>query len=80
MEGGEEMKYIRIRSYYPDGTFTSCEHLYNESNQQKALERFRKDYPEHDECIIVAEDYDSDAEENKEHFRICKECVCVHFF
>ena len=72
------MKCIRIRSYYPDGSFTSCEHIYLESDQQKALERFRKEYPEHDCCIVVAEDYDPD--ENPEHYRMCKECGCVHFF
>ena len=74
------MNCIRVRSYYPDGTFTSCEHIYIESDQQKALERFRKEYPEHEKCILVAEYYDSEAEENKEHFRICRECGCVHFF
>lgn len=72
------MMYIRIKSYYPNGKFTTCEQLYPGTNQVKALERFRHDYPEHKGCILVAETYDADAPENIEHFRICKACGCVN--
>lgn len=72
------MEYVRLRSYYPDGRFTNCEHLYFGNNQVKALEWFRKEYPEHYNCIVVAEHYES--EENKEHFSACKRCGCVHPF
>lgn len=72
------MQYIRIRSYYQNGEFTSCEHLYFGNNQVKALERFRKEYPAHNDCILVAEAYDSDDPKNKEHFEICLRCGCVH--
>lgn len=70
------MEFVRIRSYYQDGRFTSCEHLYCGNDQVKALERFRKEYPEHDNCIVVAEHYESD--ENAEHFKACLNCGCVH--
>lgn len=70
------MQYVRIRSYLPSGEFTSCEHLYLGNNQVDALERFRSEYPEHDHCILVAENYDS--EEHKEHFEACLNCGCVH--
>lgn len=70
------MKYTRVTSYYQDGRFTTCEHLYLGSDQQKALERFRAEYPAHSNCIIVAEPYESD--ENKEHFAACLRCGCVH--
>lgn len=70
------MQYTRITSYYQDGRFTSCEHLYHGSDQQEALEWFRREYPAHNNCIVVAEPYDS--EENKEHFAVCVRCGCVH--
>ena len=69
------MKYIRVKSYF-NGEFTSCEHLYLGNNQVDALERFRKEYPEHDKCILIAENYES--EEHKEHFASCLRCGCVH--
>ena len=71
------MIYIRIKSYL-NGQFTNCEHLYLGNNQVKALERFRKEYPEHRNCILIAETYDSEAEKNKEHFNVCLRCGCVH--
>ncbi len=72
--------HIRIRSYLPDGTFTSCEHLYRGYTQASALARFRQEYPEHNKCILVAEDYDCEDPKNAEHFKACKACGCVHFF
>ena len=71
------MVYTRIKSYY-NGEFTSCEHLYLGNNQVEALEKFRKEYPEHDKCILIAEKYDSEEERNKEHFKACMRCGCVH--
>ena len=70
------MLYTRIKSYN-NGKFTTCEQLYPTTNQSIALQRFREDYPEHKECILIAEYYDSEA--NKEHFEICKTCGCVHY-
>lgn len=70
------MQYIRIRSYLTDGTFTTCEHLYFGNNQSEALARFRSEYPEHDGCILVAENYNS--EEHEAHFKACLNCGCVH--
>lgn len=72
------MQYVRLWSYLPDGTFTTCEHLYLGTNQVKALEWFRREYPAHKDCIVVAESYDSD--ENPEHYAACKRCGCVHPF
>lgn len=71
------MKYIRVASYL-NGKFTGCEHLYLGNSQVDALERFRKEYPEHKKCILIAENYDSEAEENKSHFAACLNCGCVH--
>lgn len=73
------MIYVRIRSY-KEGSLMA-EHLYLKTGtQQDAIDHFRKDMPEHKDCILVAEDYESTAPENKEHFNICRECGCVHFF
>ena len=74
------MQYVRLRSYYQTGEFTNCEHLFLGDNQVKALEWFRKEYPEHDECIVVAEYYDSDDTKNAEHYAACKRCGCVYPF
>lgn len=70
------MLYVRVRSYYQDGRFTSCEHLYLGNDQSKALERFLKEYPSHADCILVAEYIDSD--ECPEYFSACVRCGCVH--
>ena len=72
------MKYVRIKSYYPDGKFTGCEHLYWGDNQVKALERFRKDYPAHDKCILVAETIEGDDPKNEEFIKVCNRCGCIN--
>lgn len=69
------MEYVRITSYR-DGKLIA-EHLYIGSDQTRAIIRFRVEYPEHNECIVVAEPYDS--EKNQDHFAICLRCGCVHF-
>ena len=74
------MKYVRLKSYFPDGNFTGCEHLVLTDSHVKALEWFRKEYPEHNGCIVIAEYYDSEDPKNKEHFEVCKRCGCVHPF
>ena len=71
------MIYVRIKSYL-NGKFTGCEHLYLGNNHVNALDKFRKEYPEHDSCILIAESYDSEDERNKEHFQACLNCGCVH--
>lgn len=70
------MKYIRITSH-KDGRLLA-EHLYFTDSQVKAIERFRKEYPEHHDCIVVAENYESDDPKHKEHFNACLRCGCVH--
>lgn len=71
------MEMTRIRSYYQDGRFTGCEHIYARS-KVKAIEWFLRDYPEHTQCIVVAEEYDPG--ETPGHFRACSECGCVHYY
>lgn len=71
------MIHVRIKSY-SNGQFTTCEHLYLGDNHVNALARFRKEYPEHKNCVLVAETYDSEEEKNKEHFNVCLRCGCVH--
>ena len=75
------MNMVRVTSYYQDGRFTTCEHIYAAQFQQDAIDRFKKEYPEHaKECIIVAEYYDSEDPKNAEHFEVCKRCGCVHYW
>lgn len=72
------MKYIRIKSYYQSGEFTFAEQLYTTDSQVKALEWFRKDYPSHDGCILVAETIDGDDPENREYIEVCRRCGCIN--
>ena len=61
--------YVRIKSYYEDGQFTGCEHLYsNCATLDEGIQKFRSEYPEHESCIVIAE-----------HYEICKACGCVHW-
>lgn len=75
-----KMTYVRIRSYYPDGTFTTCEHAFVGDNHVKAIERFRNLLPEHKNCYLVAETIDDNDPNWKEWFRVARNCGCVHFF
>lgn len=68
--------FVRVRSYLQTGEFTSCEHIYFNRSQSEALTKFKEEYPEHNDCILVAEYYDP--EQNKEHFTACLRCGCVH--
>lgn len=70
------MKLWRIRSYLQTGEFTTCEHIYTAETSSAALERFRRDYPAHNACIIVCEPYDP--QKYPEHFAACLRCGCVH--
>ena len=74
------MKYVRIMSYYQDGRFTGCEQAYIGNNQTKALERFRHDFPEHNNCIVVAETIDDEDAGWLDWFRVARKCGCVHCF
>lgn len=71
------MEMTRITSFY-EGRLVA-EHIYAR-DQVKALEWFRRDYPEHNKCIVVAEDYDENDPKNAEHFRVCSDCGCVHYW
>jgi hypothetical protein len=77
---GIKMKYIRIRSYLPDGTFTGCEHAFIGDDQVSATKRFRNEYPEHADCTVVVETIDDQDPDWKEWFRIARNCGCVHCF
>lgn len=78
-EGRKEKKmlYTRIKSYL-NGEFTGCEHLYFGNNHVKALNRFRKEYPEHKDCILIAETIESENLKYKEYFQACLNSGCVH--
>ena len=44
----------------------------------KSLDRFRKEYPEHKDCILIAETIDNEEPKYKEYFQVCLNCGCVH--
>ena len=76
-KGKFTMMYVRITSYYQSGKFTSCEHLYPGNDQVKALERFRKDFPHHNDCILVAETISDEDSKYEEYIHTCWKCGCV---
>lgn len=77
MKNDNEWIYTRIKSYLKSGEFTGCEHIYAR-DKEKAIEWFRRDYPAHKDCIIIAEAYDP--ADSPEHFEVCKACGCVHYW
>ena len=46
--------------------------------KQSKLVRFRKEYPEHKDCILIAETIDNEEPKYKEYFQVCLNCGCVH--
>ena len=72
-------KFTRIKSYFRDGSFTGCEHVYARS-QGIALEMFRKEYPEHKDCILIAETIEEDMDNQSEWFKACQKAGCVHYW
>ena len=68
------MKFVRVRSYLQSGEL-AAEQLYLGENQYEALERFRRDYPEHQNCVLVAETVDGDDPKNEEYIRVCIGCT-----
>ena len=71
-------RYFRVRSYYQDGVWTGADHIYIAMLSSDAIEAFRKGYPEHRNCIITAEEFDR--EKNEDLFRVFREAGCVHFW
>ena len=69
------MKMTRITSYLNERLV--AEHIYL-GDQVRAIRRFRKEYPEHEMCVVVAEDYDPDDTKNKSHYEACVRAGCVH--
>lgn len=72
------MKYVRVKSYHKDKFV--AEHAYFGDNQSAALSRFRKEYPEHHECVLVAQTIDDEDDKWIEWFRAARDCGCVHYF
>ena len=73
------MEYIRVKTYYPGtGKWTGCEHLYLVDSQVEALNRFRKDYQEHNKMIAVAETIDSEDAKYKEYVEVCRKCGVIN--
>ena len=71
------MRYYRVRSYFVGGKWTGADHLYLCENSLKAIDAFRKEYPEHDRCIVTAEEFDK--ENNRDLYKVFVDCGCVHF-
>lgn len=53
------MTITRVKSYTQDGKYTHAEMLFPETRQDIAIDKFKKAYPEHNDCIVVAEYFDS---------------------
>lgn len=70
------MIYTRVRSY-EKGKMVA-EWLYRTDNQVVALEKARRDYPEHERCILVAEYVDSSDEHWKEYVDVCRRCGVIY--
>lgn len=74
------MLYTRIRSYHKGHLV--AEHAYAGSDNEKAIERFYNEYPEHKNCTIKADLIDSDDKNPniQRWFKAARAVDCVHFF
>lgn len=72
------MTYIRIKSYYKNGTFTGCEHLYTCDDYRKAEERFYREYPTHRNCWLEVSFIKDDDPEWAEYIKVCYRCGVVN--
>lgn len=74
------MKFTRIVSRSHGEYLT--EHLYIQrgvpTDKVDAFKRFLNEYPEHRNCDLTIENYDS--ENNPDHYNSCSRCGCVHFW
>lgn len=71
------MKFIRVKSYH-NGKFTGAEWLCFGDNQVKALERCRSYYPEHNDCVFIAETIDDSEPKWKEYVKVCNRCSVLY--
>ena len=59
-----------------------AEHLYLQrgtaDDKIDALTRFLREYPEHRNCDLTLETYDSEI--NSDHYKACSSCGCVHIW
>ena len=72
------MKYVRIQSRL-NGVLLA-DHLYAGDNHVKAIEAFRKEYPEHEKCVITAKTVDDEDPNLREYFSASRHCGTAHFF
>lgn len=70
------MKYVRIQSYFQSKLV--AEHLYYGDDHVRAIEAFRKEYPEHDSCIVVASTIEGDSQKWQEYVNVCRRCGLVN--
>lgn len=76
----ESQRYIRIYTEYYDGSRSDTEVFYRTGNLLKALERFKKDFPQSPEMTITAVEVDLSTADQKESraFEAAKEAGCVY--
>ena len=72
------MMYVRVKCYN-EGLFTGCDELYSGcTTMDDGIQKFRKQHPEHENCLVIAEWYDAEEPCNKEHFAMTQACGCVY--
>ena len=76
----DSQRYIRIYTEYYDGSRSDTEVFYRTGNLLKALERFKKDFPQSAEMTITAVEFDlGKADKNgKRAFRAAESAGCVY--
>ena len=69
------MKHVWIRAYYK-GKMVG-DHIYMGDDQVKALDRYRRDFPDHNDCICVAETINDEDPTLAEFFAVHYRCGCA---
>ena len=69
------MKVVRIRVY--DDENYIIEYIYMTNNIDKAMAKFKVDYPEYEGFEVNPDLFDLNNKKNKQHFKIAQECDVV---
>lgn len=64
---------VKVQSYR-NGEFTGTERIYQNMNQAQALEAFRKEYPDHADCLLTGNYCDEMDEKTADSISTCNKC------
>ena len=67
------MKLTRVKAYL-NGEFTTFEIVYFTDSHAEALHKFRVEFPNMNECILIAETLNTENEKDNRFIETCVKC------